>query len=72
VNAIDQAKLEMRVASLESELAEEREKLRDRFAMFALLRIERGGAQWIGVQAYEIADAMLDERKQQRPKGAAE
>ena len=64
MNEILQTKLEMRIAELESE----REQLRDRLAMAALARIGLGGARWVAVQAYEIADAMLDIRKTPLPR----
>jgi DNA repair ATPase RecN len=46
----------------------ERGQLRDKFAMAALTRIGLGGASWVAVQAYEIADAMLDIRKTPLPR----
>ena len=64
-----------RISELERENAEmarmlesEREQLRDRLAMAALARIGLGGARWVAVQAYEIADAMLDIRKTLLPR----
>lgn len=49
----------------------QREELRDKLAMAALSRIGKvRRAQWVAVQAYEIADAMLDIRKTPLPRQA--
>ena len=71
--ALKLAELESKLTALEKQietyqravqaLESEREQLRDRLAMAALARIGLGGARWVAVQAYEIADAMLDIRK---------
>ena len=68
MNEIQQTKLEMRIATLEADLQAQYEQLRDRLAMAALARIGMGGARWVAIQAYEIADAMLDIRKTPLPR----
>ncbi|MGA8594468.1 MAG: hypothetical protein WB676_06960 [Bryobacteraceae bacterium] len=68
MNEIQRTKLEMRIATLEADLQAQYEQLRDRLAMAALSRICPGGSRWVAVQAYEIADAMLDIRKTPLPR----
>jgi hypothetical protein len=68
MSELEITKLETRIATLQADLQAQCEQLRDKFAMAALTRIGLGGASWVAVQAYEIADAMLDIRKTPLPR----
>ena len=58
---------------MSEELTQLEEELRDTFAIAAMGGMLsnsacRGGSEWLAVNAYYIADTMMDERKKRREK----